>query len=164
MRALLEPYQTIVRRNNEGRAPRRIGEERAAAAAYRLDAADVPRLRDAADLLLRAEQETSKRFLEVRTKLLDVARMVAIDGPALRTASPLTTQLDLELPDALMLASVIGVADERPPPSIFINRNTKDFDDPDVKARLRRVACDLVWKFDDGLARVNSVLAKNAAT
>jgi hypothetical protein len=76
----------------------------------------------------------------------------------------LATQLGLELPDALMLASVLGDADEQPSQSIFINRNTKDFDDRDVKARLRRVACDLVWKFDDGLARVKSGLAKNART
>jgi hypothetical protein len=125
-------------------------------------AADVPQLREAADILLRAEQEASRRFLEVRTRLLDVARMIAIDGPALRAASLLATQLDLELPDALMLASVLGDANDQPSQSIFINRNTKDFDDSDVKARLRRVACDLVWKFDDGLARVESVLAKNA--
>jgi predicted nucleic acid-binding protein len=163
--ALLEPYQTIVRRKTEGKGVH-DGLVKSARQLQRTAwiAADVPRLREAADILLRAEQEASKRFLDVRTKLLDVARMVVIDGSVLRAASELTTQLDLELPDALFLASVLGDADEQPLPSIFINRNTKDFDDPDVKARLRRVACDLVGKFDDGLARVKSVLAKNAAT
>ena len=161
--ALLEPYQTIVRRKNEGKGLH-DGLGRSAQQLLRTAwiAADVPRLREAADILLRAEQETSRRFLEVRTRLLEVARMIAIDGPALRAASLLATQLGLELPDAVMLASVLGDANEQPSQSIFINRNTKDFDDPDVKARLRSVSCDLVWKFDDGLARVESVLAKNA--
>lgn len=161
--ALLEPYQTIVRRKNEGKALH-DGLGRSALQLRRTAwiEADVPRLREAADILLRAEQETSRRFLEVRTRLLDVARMIAIDDRALRAASLLATQLGIELPDALMLASVLGDADEHPSQSIFINRNTRDFDDPEVKARLRSVSCDLVWKFDDGLARVKSVLAKNA--
>jgi hypothetical protein len=41
---------------------------------------------------------------------------------------------------------------------------TKDFDDKEIKARLKGVECDLVWKLEDGLARVNSMLAKNPAT
>jgi hypothetical protein len=127
-------------------------------------AADVPRLRAAAGLLLHAEQETWKRFLEVRTKLLAVARMVALGGPALQDASKLAEKFDLELPDALMLASVLGDANEQPSQSIFLNRNTKDFDDKEIKARLKSVECDLVWKFEDGLARVNNMLAKNPAT
>lgn len=163
--ALIEPYQTIVRRKNEGKGLHDgLGKSAQQLQRTAWISAEVPRLREAADILLRAEQEADRRFLEVRTKLLDVARMVAIDAPALRAASLLTTQLDLKLPDALILASVLGDADERPSPSIFINRNTKDFNDPDVKARLRRVACDLVWKFDDGLARVKSALAKSAST
>ena len=163
--ALLEPYQTIVRRKGEGKGLQ-DGLFKSMQQLKRTAwmAAEVPRLREAADILLRAEQEASKRFLEVRRDLLDVARIIAIDASVLRAASRLTTELGLELPDALMLASVLGDAKEQPSPSIFINRNTKDFYDPDVKALLTHVTCDLLGKFDDGLARIKSVLTKNAPT
>jgi len=162
--ALLEPYQTIVRRRIEGKGLHDV----LVKSAQQLErtawiAGDVPRLRDAANLLLSAEQEAANRFLAVRTKLLAVARVIAIDGATLRDASTLATQFDLALPDAIMLASVLTDAAQQAP-SIFVNRNTKDFDDPDLKARLKQVGCDLVWKFEDGLARVKSALAKAPAT
>ncbi len=157
--ALLEPYQTVVRRKNEWKALHKDQLTHA----QQLErtawiSADVPLLRDAADLMLRAEQEISKRFLDIRSKLLDVARFVEIDDAVLREASAMGAQLGLELPDAVMLASVLADAIAHPSPSIFLNRNTKDFDDPDVKARLKNVPCDLVWKFDHGIARVKNAL------
>lgn len=162
--ALLEPYQTIARREDDGKRFR----DNLVAHAKQLErtawiATDVPQLHTAAGLLLHAEQETWKRFVGVRSKLLAVARMVALDSRALQDASALATQFDLELPDAVMLASVLGDANGQPSQSIFINRNTKDFDDKDIKARLKGVGCDLVWKFEDGLARVTSLLVKNPA-
>jgi len=37
-----------------------------------------------------------------------------------------------------------------------MNRNTKDFDDPDVIARLAAFTCKLLPRFDDGLGYVQS--------
>ena len=47
---------------------------------------------------------------------------------------------------------------------MFLNRNTKDFGDPDIKARLGQVSCDLVGGFDAGLTRVKHALTKAGAT
>ncbi|MEO5731930.1 MAG: hypothetical protein ABI134_17285 [Byssovorax sp.] len=159
--ALLEPYETIVRDERDGK---QLGDKLRASATqlYRTAsiATDVPRLRDAENLLLRAAQEAWNRFLDVRTRLLDAARLVAIDGPVLREASKLTAETTLTLPDALMLASVLADATGRQSPSVFLNRNTKDFGDPDVRARLKHVDCDLIGSFNDGLERVRHRLAK----
>ncbi|HEU4728756.1 MAG TPA: hypothetical protein VFT22_12720 [Kofleriaceae bacterium] len=157
--ALLEPHHTIVRRKLDrktlydglGKTMQQL--QRTASIAP-----DISRLQDAALVLLRADQEAFDRFRELRARLLEVGHVVGIDGKTLHAASNLTMEIDLELPDALMLASVLDDAKRRPSPSIFINRNTKDFDDPDVKALLRAVDCDLIGSFDDGLARVRSVL------
>lgn len=158
---LVEPYQTIVRRNRERDGLRKdlnsLAREFARTASI---AADAPRLREASELLLRAEQEAKERFLDLRSKLLDTARMVMLDGSALREASALEAQLELELPDAIVLASVLADAASRPAPSLFLNRNKNDFDDPDVKARLMGVDCALILSFDGGLGRVRSALNK----
>jgi len=42
---------------------------------------------------------------------------------------------------------------------MFLNRNTKDFGDADIAVRLEHVDCRLIGRFDDGLARVNHLLA-----
>lgn len=87
-----------------------------------------------------------------------------IDGRVLDDALKLAADItQLELPDAVMLAAVLADATERPSQSLFLNRNTRDFNDPDIKARLRQVSCELIGGFHGGLARVKHVLA-NAPT
>jgi predicted nucleic acid-binding protein len=163
--ALLEPYHTLVRRRNEGHDLRLQLHAQATqlerTASITLDA---PRLREAADLVLRADQAAWKRLLEVRTTLLRVARVSTIDGRVLDDALKLAADVkQLELPDAVMLAAVLVDAAERPSQSVFLNRNTRDFNDPDIKARLRQVSCELIGGFHGGLARVKHILA-NAQT
>jgi hypothetical protein len=162
--SLLEPHQTIVRREKDWKALRSSLLEQA----KQLDrtawiASEVPQLRQAVELLLRADQEAARRFSEVRASLLDVARMISIGTEVLQRASMLVAELDLELPDAVMLAAVLGDAASQPAPSVFLNRNTRDFDDPDIKKRLQDVNCTIVWTFHDGLARVKSALGRDNA-
>ena len=159
--ALLEPHETIVRREMEGKELRRALELRRTQIQRTASlVAEAQLLQAASDLLLRAAQEATKRFLDVRTRILDASRLIAIDGAALREASVLAVTFALELPDAVVLASVLTDATERPASSIFLNRNTKDFDDPNLRASLRRVDCALIGSFDGGLARVKNTLAK----
>lgn len=77
-----------------------------------------------------------------------------IDGRVLDEASRLAADFELELPDAVILAAVLADAGGQPSQSVFLNRNTKDFNDPEVKARLERVTCELIGSFEGGLARV----------
>lgn len=163
--ALLEPYQTLMRRRRDVHdlqlklAAQEKQLERTASIT-----AEAPRLREAGDLLLRATQDAASRFIDVRRALLKMARIIPVDGSALGEAEALAVDLGLELPDAVMLASVLADATARPSPSIFLNRNTKDFGDPDIKDRLARVDCTLIWKFSDGLARIISGLGKTDHT
>lgn len=164
--ALIEPYHTLVRRKNEFHGLK----HQLNAQAKQLErtasiAADVPRLLEAADLVLRADQAAWKRLFDVQTKLLGVARVAMIDGRVLDDASRLVADLThLELPDAVILAAVVVDAAERLSQSIFLNRNTKDFDDPTIKQRLGQVSCELIGSFDGGRARVKHTLAKAEAT
>lgn len=54
--------------------------------------------------------------------------------------------------DAIVLASVLGhLEDHHPAGSCFLNRNSKDFDDPDIRERLEALGCKFFSKFEDGL-------------
>jgi hypothetical protein len=72
----------------------------------------------------------------------------------MRDAATLSTELGLKFPDSVMLASILADAARHQSPSVFLNRDTGDFDDPAVRAHLERSGCDLIGKFSDGLARV----------
>ncbi len=62
--------------------------------------------------------------------------------------------------DAVVLASVLAHLDQHAPDeSCFLNRNSKDFDDPDIRERLDVRGCKFLTKFEDGLQYVISRLA-----
>ncbi len=157
--ALIEPYESMVRDERDGsQLAQKLRESATQLARTASMAADVPRLHDAGDLLVRGAQEAWTRFHDLRTRLLDLAHLLVIDAATIREASQLTMAFGLGLPDAIMLASVLADAVTQPSPSVFVNRNRKDFDN-DVKARLAQVRCELLWSFDGGLGRVRHLLS-----
>jgi predicted nucleic acid-binding protein len=157
--ALVEPYESVVRDERDGK----LLAQRLRASATQLQrtasiAADVPRLHDTGDLLIRAAQEAWTRFGDLRARLLDVAHLLALDAATIRETSQWIAEFGIGLPDAVMLASVVADARAQPSPSVFMNRNTKDFDN-DVKERLAQVDCQLLWSFEGGLKRVRHLIA-----
>ncbi|WP_437488731.1 hypothetical protein WME75_09335 [Sorangium sp. So ce1014] len=158
--ALLEPHETLARRIIEWKRLRSgldIQHKQLQRSASM--SVEASQLGDASYLLIRAEQNAKERFFAVRERLLGVAQILPIDGPALLAAGNLVKGFALNLPDALMLASVLADAEARPAPSVFLNRNTNDFDDPEIVACLRRLRCDFIGSFGGGLARVKKMLA-----
>lgn len=152
--ALVEPYESMVRDERDGKQlARHLRESAAQLQRTASIATDVSRLHDAGDLLIRAAQEAWKRFGDLRERLLDVAHPLALDAAAIRRASKLTADFGIGLPDAVMLASVLADAQVQTSASMFMNRNKKDFDS-DVKKRLAEVQCQLLWSFDSGLQQL----------
>ena len=158
--ALVEPYESMVRDERDGKM---LAQSlRATATQLQRTAsivADIPRLHDAGDLLVRAAQEAWTRFGNLRTRLLDAAHLLPLDAATIRDASQLIAEFGLGLPDAVMLACVLADARTHPSSSVFLNRNTKDFD-TDVKERLAQVDCFLLWSFNGGLQRIRHTIAR----
>lgn len=151
--ALIEPNETVVRRQRDWASFRNqqdklVTEHRRSTAMANVAA----RNREASGLLLTAEQELTRRYAEIRGKLLACAELIPIDHPAIREAEQFRTEFGLRLPDALMLASVLADTARRPSQSLFLNRNTSDFDDKAIITRLRERDCKFVRSFADGLA------------
>ncbi|WP_433934631.1 hypothetical protein AB3662_08485 [Sorangium cellulosum] len=157
--ALVEPYESMVRDERDGRLLAQSLRARATQLQRTASiVADVPRLHDAGDLLIRAAQEAWTRFDAFRARLVDAAHLLALDAATIREASQLIAEFGIGLPDAVMLASVLADARAQPSPSVFMNRNTKDFDN-DVKELLAQVRCQLLWSFEGGLHRVRHMIA-----
>jgi len=115
---------------------------------------DIPAAFDAlaAALIERAqfERESVRRAV---MDLLLAAEVIPLDDGILREAAAIEVDYDLSSQDAIVLASVLAhLESTAPPESCFLNRNTKDFDDPDIRARLEALLCKFFSKFAPGLA------------
>jgi predicted nucleic acid-binding protein len=87
--------------------------------------------------------------------LLQAAETISLDATILRSAADIQVEFGMSGQDAIVLASVLAHLDlHHPPESCFLNRNSKDFDDPDVRERLEGRGCRFFSSFEDGLSYI----------
>jgi hypothetical protein len=61
--------------------------------------------------------------------------------------------------DAIVYASIIDhLSQKSPPKSCFLNKNSRDFDDPDIVEMLERNNCKMLPRFDQGYQYLHSQL------
>jgi hypothetical protein len=96
-------------------------------------------------------------LLNTISELLRAADVIALDAGILRSATDVQAVYGMSGQDAIALASVLAHLElHRPPESCFLNRNSKDFDDPDIRERLETFGCKFFTNFADGLRYVVS--------
>ena len=110
-----------------------------------------------AALLIASAQEERQGLRDTISELLSAAEVIALDTAILRSAAEVQTQYSMSGQDAIVLASVITDLEvRRPAESCFLNRNSKDFDDPNVRERLEALGCRFFARFEDGLRYIVS--------
>ena len=124
---------------------------------------EVASLAGASELLIRAGVSARTRFSKTYSQLLNIGRFIPLTNDVLEQAPAMANRFDIELPDALMLASVLNDARSHPQEALFLNRNTKDFQQPDIESELEGVQCELLGSFTAGLARVQARLRAQAS-
>ena len=91
------------------------------------------------------------------SQLLRTAEVIALDGAILHSAAEIQVEFGMSGQDAIVLSSILAHLDRHnPEESCFLNRNSKDFDDPDVRERLEVRGCKFFVKFEDGLRYVTA--------
>jgi hypothetical protein len=114
-------------------------------------------IQDIQRLIIQSNEEEWDRFVECRRRLLEIAHVIPLTKQILEEAADCEKILDLKPPDALIYASVIAhLRDSSPTVACFLNRNSKDFDNPDIVENLRQRNCKLIARFDDGHAFIQS--------
>jgi hypothetical protein len=102
-------------------------------------------------LLIESADEEAKRLEATRARLLRTAHIVPLEVPILETASHYQIALDLSPQDALVYTSVIvHLQHSNSLQSCFLNRNSKDFDDPELVEELNNYNCKLLPHFNAG--------------
>lgn len=117
-------------------------------------------IQDIASLMIQSNEEERHRFIQCRERLLKVGEIVALNTRILSEAAAYETTYDLTPQDALVYASVItDLRQDLPAQACFLNRNSKDFDSPDIIDELRQLNCRMIARFDRGYSFIQSQLS-----
>jgi hypothetical protein len=109
-------------------------------------------LQDISILLIRSNEDEKASFAHYRTRLLQTCSLIPLTREIICSAASYESTLNFEPPDAIVFASVIAhLQSQAGQPSCFINKNRKDFDDPDVKGELNKYNCRMITNFSGGL-------------
>lgn len=116
-------------------------------------------IQDIASLLIQSNEEEQQRFRQYRHRILNCAQVIALTNDILAEAATYEDPYDLSPQDALVYTSVIfHLRQHRPVTACFLNRNSKDFDSPDIVDALNKFNCRMIPRFDHGYAFIQSQL------
>ena len=117
----------------------------------------IERIQDIASLMVQSNQEEWQRFVNYREKLLRTGEIIALTSTILEEAASCETHYNMKPQDAVVYASVVQhLNDDQPQQACFLNRNSRDFDSPDIVNKLNNLNCRMIFRFDDGHSFIQS--------
>lgn len=155
---IAEPYETLVRRHKSrsklaqelSSAVKQLGRSRSYG-----EQGDA--IKSITALLIKSAEQERSRLHSTLDKILSVAVVIPLSSETLCQAARAESQYHLSPQDAVIYASVLQhlrASDNRR--SCFLNKNSKDFDDPDIVTSLLKLGCKLLPRFDSGLDYIRS--------
>jgi predicted nucleic acid-binding protein len=114
-------------------------------------------------VLLESDAEENQSFLQSHRRLLELAEIIPLTKDILLAAQ---TSPKLNSPqDSIVYASVLQhLHQHNHKPSCFINKNAKDFNDPDVVEELHNNNCKLLFSFNNGYGYIQANIGNNSGT
>jgi predicted nucleic acid-binding protein len=150
--SLVAPYETLIRPHRQRKQMKAALDielqqlARTATYADRLDG-----FQNLTALLIDSADEEAKRLEETRSGLSRTAEIIPLDRAILEIATRYQVAHDLSPQDALVYAAVLSyLTQSGAPESCFLNKNSRDFDDPDLVEELNTYNCRLLPRFDIG--------------
>jgi predicted nucleic acid-binding protein len=156
--SLAEPYETLIRsektrRNLSNELSRELSQLKRSLPYQQ----QVGTFQEITDFLVNSTQEEMTRFQGIVENLLTVSEVIPLTAKILTAALQYQSRLKLTPQDAIVYASVMEhLRESSQKPSCFLNKNSKDFDNPDIKEALNSYGCRILFKFDDGVSYVKS--------
>ncbi len=87
---------------------------------------------------MQSNEEERDRFVHYRERLLTITQVIPLTADIISEAAVCEIPYDLSPQDALVYASVIAHLHQHlPTVACFLNRNSKDFDSPDIVNKLK---------------------------
>lgn len=155
---LAEPHEKLIRQNSRRKELQRVLDDElrqlARNSSYN---SRISGMRELASLLIQSNEEERQRFAAHRDRLLKVATIVPLTVDILSRAAIFEDTYDLTPQDAIVYASVVHhLEQQKSLASCFLNKNSKDFDNPDIVDVLKKHHCRMIPRFDQGSAFITS--------
>jgi predicted nucleic acid-binding protein len=116
-------------------------------------------IQDIASLLVQSNEEERQRFIHYRDRLSNIAEIIPLTLDILKDAATYEAPYDLTSQDALVYTSVIThLRQNKSLASCFLNRNSRDFDNPDIVDELNQNNCTMIPRFDHGYGFIQARL------
>lgn len=116
-------------------------------------------IQDIASLLVQSNKDETQRFVHYRERLLKNTEVISLTADTLTEAARYEDPYDLKPQDSLIYASIIShLRWDQPKVACFLNRNSRDFDSPDIVNELKKFNCRMIARFDHGYNFVQSEL------
>jgi predicted nucleic acid-binding protein len=155
---LAEPHEKLRRQsNNRQELQRTLNAELKQLSRTASYAEKVKSIQDIASLLIQSNEEERLRFSWVQTQILQIGTILPLTAEVLLSASLSERVYDLRSQDAIVFSSILGhIQKTQGHESCFLNRNSRDFDNPDIVDALAQGGCRMIPKFDDGYRFIQS--------
>ncbi|MCY2934592.1 MAG: PIN domain-containing protein [Planctomycetota bacterium] len=113
---------------------------------------ELQQLEDFTSLLVRINEEDQNRLDSILSRMIGVSEIIPLDKDVVQVANLYRKQFKLEAQDSIVFASIIShLKSSKPSKRCFLNRNSRDFDDPDIRQALSDHDCKLLFDFDSGI-------------
>lgn len=123
-------------------------------------ASRIKSIQDIASLTVQSNEEEQNRFNQYRERLLNAGEIITLTADILMQAGFCEISYDLTPQDSLVYASVVEhLRRDRPKQACFLNRNSKDFDSPDIVDELNQFNCKMFPWFDRGYRFLQSQIS-----
>jgi predicted nucleic acid-binding protein len=106
--------------------------------------------------------ESEKQRLDVAlSRILGKCEVIPLQATTVQHAIGYEVRFDLSSQDAVILASIREDLEKRPAgPKVFLNRNSRDFANPDIYDELSKYDCKVVPSFKGGLGLFQSLQSR----
>jgi hypothetical protein len=110
--------------------------------------------------LLINSAESERARLDVAVDgILGAAQIIPLNSDVFHDAKGFQLAFDMSFQDSIVLASVVRhLKETKPTESCFLNRNTKDFADPNIRDMLDESGCRFFGRFDHALQFIRAHL------
>lgn len=157
---LAEPHEKLTRQEKSRRVlQQNLNTELRQLARTTSYATRISSIQDIASLLMQSNEEEKQRFFHWRDQLSGITEVIPLTLDVLKEAATYEAPYDLTPQDALVYTSVIThLRQNKLSASCFLNRNSKDFDNPDIVYELNKNNCTMIPRFDHGYGFIQARL------
>lgn len=158
--SLIEPYETLIRRHKTRRdIHNRLSTEIKELVRTENYREQKTILDKTTDILIESTIRESSGLKEIINAIVAISTTIDLTKEIISLSIEYEKANDLSPQDAVVYASIIThLTTEKPVLSCFLNRNSTDFDDPDIQEGLGKLNCKMILSFAKGLEYIKYCL------